>query len=293
MGVDGGGTKCRARLRDGAGRARGEGVGGPANIWRDPKEAMRSVLDACRQAVKAAGLVETAFARIHAGCGLAGAGQPSAIERFLAEPNPFASLSVETDAYTAWLGAFGGRDGGIVIVGTGSCGLAVVGGAPTYVGGSGAEISDEGSGAAIGRDAVRRALWAHDGRAPMTGLASAVLAQFDGGRERVVDWARAAKPQDYARLAPLVFEHARRGDPIALAVIVGAAAEITRIGERLVELGAPALCIVGGLASSMRPWLPPAFQSRLASPEADALDGAILLARRAAGHYEDATRKRA
>ncbi|HEY7610526.1 MAG TPA: BadF/BadG/BcrA/BcrD ATPase family protein [Alphaproteobacteria bacterium] len=294
IGVDGGGSKCRARLRDGAGPALGEGLGGPANIWRDPAGAMRSILEAGRGAAEAAGVPDSALARAHVGCGLAGAGQPSAVARFLAEPHPFAAISIETDAFAAWLGAFGGKDGGILIVGTGSCGLAVVGGERTYVGGSGAEISDEGSGAAIGRDAVRRALWAQDGRAPMSGLAAAVLAGFAGGRQSVVDWARTAKPADYARLAPLVFEHAGRGDPLAVVLIEAAAAEIARIGRRLLELGAPPLAIIGGLAEPIRPWLPPDLSARMVPPLADAMDGAIMLAQRARGAAREAgKRKRA
>jgi glucosamine kinase len=291
MGVDGGGTKCRARLSDAAGRALGEGLGGPANIWRDPERAMRSVLAACRIAVQSAGLSETALAEAHAGLGLAGAGQQSAVERFAALPHPFASISVETDACAAWLGAFGGADGGIVIVGTGSCGFAVVGGVTTYVGGFGAEISDEGSGAAIGRDAIRRALWAQDGRAPMTALAAALLSAFAGGREPIIEWAKAAQPSEFASFAPLVFEHARAGDPLGRALVTEAATEIARIAERLAAVGAPAIALIGGLAEQpLRPWLPAALQARLVAPRADAMDGAILMARRAA---ERDARKRA
>lgn len=301
MGVDGGGTKCRARVAEGVGdgdsaggssRALGEGVGGPANIWRDPVLAMGSVVEASRAALRAAGLAEGALAEIHAGLGLAGAGQQSAIERFAALPHPFASISVETDAYAAWLGAFGGQDGGIVIVGTGSCGLACVGGIKTYVGGFGAEISDEGSGAAIGREAIRRALWAADGRAPMTGLAAALLASFEGGREPIIEWARAAGPLDFARYAPLVLEHARTGDALGVALAREAAGEIARIAERLLSVGAPAIALLGGLAEPLLPWLPASLTARLVAPRADAMEGAILMAKRAAGRNAPA-RKRA
>ena len=71
----------------------------------------------------------------------------------------FRERVLETDAYAAWLGAFRGSAGAILILGTGSCGFTVVDGKPTYVGGWGFEVSDEGSGAAIGREALRRALW--------------------------------------------------------------------------------------------------------------------------------------
>jgi glucosamine kinase len=293
LGVDGGGTKCRARLADARGRTLGEGLGGPANIWRDAVQAMGSVREACRSAVRAAGLPDTALAQAHAGLGLAGAGQQSAVERFSALPHPFASMTVETDAYAAWLGAFGGADGGIVIVGTGSCGYAVVRGVATYVGGFGAEISDEGSGAAIGREAIRRALWAQDGRAPMSGLAAALLAQFPGGREPIIEWAKAAGPLDLARFAPLVFEHARAGDPLGRALLTEAATEIARIAERLLAVGAPALAMLGGLAEPLRPWLPEALAARLVAPRADAMEGAILLARRAQAERETQARKRA
>ena len=36
LGIDGGGTKCRARLRNAEGRLLGEGTGGPSNIRLDP-----------------------------------------------------------------------------------------------------------------------------------------------------------------------------------------------------------------------------------------------------------------
>ena len=84
------------------------------------------MLAACRAAVDGGRLAEDDLRDAHAGLGLAGARQPGDRERMLAQPHPFASLVVETDAYAAWLGAFGGGDGAILIVGTGSCGLAVV-----------------------------------------------------------------------------------------------------------------------------------------------------------------------
>jgi glucosamine kinase len=293
IGVDGGGTQCRARLQNEAGATLAEGIGGRANIRLDPGLAMRSILTACRGAIAAAGIDENVITGVHAGLGLAGAGQKHALERFAAEPHPFASICIETDAYAAWLGAFGGEDGGVIIVGTGSCGLAVVRGRETYVGGGGSVISDEGSGAAIGREALRRALWADDGRAPMTALAAALLGAFGGSRDAVVDWADRAEPSDFARFAPLVFDHARSGDELGLALVSGAAGEIGRIGHRLLRAGAPGIAIVGGLAGPLGPWLPAMLQAHLVAPRGDALDGAILMARRSVSAADHGARRRA
>jgi len=281
LGLDGGGTKCRARLRDDAGNLLGEGTGGPSNIRLDPDLVWNSILTACREAASQAGLREADLKRIRAGMGAAGAGQRSAVERLLSRPHPFASFSIDTDAHTAWLGAFGGGDGAILIVGTGSCGYGGVGGQRHYVGGWGYEISDEGSGASIGREVLRRVIWAYDGRIPSTPLSEAILAEFGNDPEVLVDWVGKARPGDYARYAPLVLDHAHRRDPLGLELIRNAAEDMTKIATRLLDLGAPALCLFGGLAEPLRPWLPPPLQQAIVPPAADALDGAILLARTA------------
>ena len=104
----------------------GEGTGGPSNIRLDPDLVWNSILTACREALAQAGLHESDLRRIHAGMGAAGAGQTSAVERLLSRAHPFASFEIETDAHTAWLGAFNGGDGAILIVGTGSCGYGGV-----------------------------------------------------------------------------------------------------------------------------------------------------------------------
>jgi glucosamine kinase len=242
---------------------------------------MDSILTASRAAARDAGLDESDLARAHAGFGLAGATLKSASDRLLTEPSPFASIVIETDAYAAWLGAHCGEDGAILILGTGSCGLAIVNGKRFDVSGWGAEVGDEASGQRIGREAIRRALWAHDGRAAMSPLARAILDHFGGSAEAIVGFATAARPADYGRFVPLVQEYAERLDPLALALVAEEAAEAARMVVRLIEVGAPSVCLIGGLAEPLSGWLPPPVRARLAPPRGDALDGAILMARRA------------
>jgi glucosamine kinase len=280
IGVDGGGTQCRARLCDASGKVLGEGRGGPANVRLGAASAMQSVLAASRAAAEAARLSADELSRTRAGMGLAGAVLGEARQAFLAEPNPFASLMVETDAHVAWLGAFGGQDGGILIVGTGSCGLAMVGGRRFDVGGWGAEISDEASGNWIGREAVRRALWAYDGRAEKTPLADAILLRLGGSGEAAVAFATRAGPADYAALATLVFAEAKAGDPLAVALVNEAATDAARMIARLLEVGAPSVCLIGGLAALLSACLPEESRAHVTEPLGDALDGALLLARR-------------
>lgn len=225
-----------------------------------------------------AGLCDADLARTHAGLGLAGTAQAADRDFVLAQAHPFASMAVETDAYVAWLGAHNGNDGAILILGTGSCGLAVVNKKRFNVGGWGADISDEGSGMAIGRDAIRRAIWALEGMAPLTPLAESILAMFDRDPEVIVEWAASARPGDYARLAPLVLQSARDGDRLASQILDAVVADIARMIGRLEDIGAPAIALVGGLAGPIVEFLPSTARAKLVSPAADAMDGAILMA---------------
>jgi glucosamine kinase len=279
IGIDGGASSCRARLRDLEGNLLGEGYSGPANIHLDLDLAKESIRAASRAAIRAAGLDERVLHRAHAGLGLAGAGLKGACEQLRAGLSSFASTVVSTDAYIAWLGAHRGGNGGIVILGTGSCGLAIVDGKRIDVGGWGAEISDEAGGQRIGREALRRSLWTYDGRAKRTKLSDLILDRYRRDPAKIVAFATSATPAQYAEFAPLVFEYATRGDPLAVELVQETAEAATRIIDRLIAGGATAVSLIGGLADPVMPWLPSRMREFLASPQSDPLDGAILMAR--------------
>jgi glucosamine kinase len=280
IGVDGGATSCRARIRDMDGELLGEGDSGPANIHSNLPAAIKSIQEAAAAALRSAGLAPSSLPTAHAGLGLAGAGLKSACDRLLAEPVPFGSIVLATDAYVAWLGAHKGEDGGIAILGTGSCGLAVVNGRRTAVAGWGPEISDEAGGQRMGREALRRSLWAYDGRAEQTELTTAILNRFAWDPAKIVSFASEAAAADYARFAPLIFHYASAQDSVATALVKEAAAAASEIIERLLSVGAPAVSLIGGLAEPLMPWLPRNLCSHIRAPKSDPADGAILMARR-------------
>jgi glucosamine kinase len=281
IGVDGGGTGCRARIQDSDGRALGTGIGGPAAIRLGVDRALAEVEKACRSAVHEAGLPADAIKFVHAAIGLAGVGRKGAFEQLDAWTHPFRSVVFAHDATIACIGAHGARDGGIVIVGTGSIGFAVLGGREIRVGGYGFPISDEGSGADLGLHAIRLALRAHDERARGSNLTRDVMTRFQNDPFAAITWMDAATATEYATFAPLVMRHADAGDPIARTIIRQAAEQIDELVRRLNECGAARIALLGGLASSMQAWLAPDVQRRLVPIEGDAIDGALHLARRA------------
>ncbi len=282
LGVDGGGTKCRARIRDAEGRLLGEGLGGPANIHQDFPGTVRSILEAAQAAAHAAGLPRDGLADLQAGLGLAGVETLASLEH-LKGGLPFAAVTALNDAPAACLGAHGGADGGIVIAGTGSAGCAIVGGTTTVVGGWGFELGDGGSGAIMGRAAVRAAVASIDGLGPVTPTTEHILARLGRGRPAMAAWVKAATTADYAQFAPALFEQSALGDPLAASIVAQAVDDVAAIARRLLALGASRLCLLGGMAPVLRTRMPAALASHFAAPVADAVDGAIMAARRTAG----------
>ena len=280
IGVDGGGTGCRARIEDADGSVLGSGIAGPAAIRLGIDRALAEVEKACHAAIEEAGLDVNALSDVHAAVGLAGVGRKDALEQLMQRQHPFRSVVYVNDATIACIGAHGDRDGGIVIVGTGSVGFAVVGGREVKVGGYGFPISDEGSGADLGLHAIRMALRAYDKRGVESSLTHEVMVRFHNDPFEAVSWMDHATATDYARFAPLVMRHADAGDPVARRIVRDAAEQIDELVRRLGECGASRVALLGGLASSMEPWLAPDVQRKLVPVEGDAVDGALRLARR-------------
>lgn len=270
LGIDGGGTGCRAAVADASGHVLARAEAGPANIASDLTGATANILRAADQALAALGARP---AMVRAGLGLAGA-NAAGVAGQLAAVLPFAGVRVVTDAITAVMGALGEGDGIVAAMGTGSVFGVQRTGAVRQIGGRGLAMGDEGSGAWIGRAILARALRAVDGLEEMTPLLRALIDEA-GGDDKVVAFSLTARPADYAALVPRVLSAA---DAAAEAVMqaatdhVAAAVTVLQAGQ-----GLPVV-FLGGLG--------PTFAARLAGrwpirpPLGTALDGALRLARR-------------
>jgi glucosamine kinase len=277
LGVDGGGTSCRARLAASDGTILAESVGGPANLRLGLEKSLRVVCECTRECLRQSR--RSGQGKDIVAClALAGAGEPNMLAAAREVRYPFHRTLLTTDARAACVGAQGGADGGIVIIGTGSIGWASVGGKENRVGGLGFPLSDQGSGAWIGFAVLKRLLRTLDGLTEWTELLRSLLDRFDGDPHTIVRWMDGAKPADYAALAPMVVSHAMRGDTVALDVMSRAAGHIEAIARRLDDLGVSRLCLMGGLADSIEPFLPQMRRSILSPPVGDALSGALRLA---------------
>ncbi|MBB6223626.1 N-acetylglucosamine kinase [Rhizobium leguminosarum] len=277
IGIDGGGTSCRAAVADRHGNVIGRGKAGPANILSDLENSLLNIVESARQALIDAGLAAETIASAASVVGVAGANVTD-YGRRIEKALPFAEGRVVTDALIALQGALGDGDGIVGAFGTGSVYNARRNGRLNGIGGWGFIVGDQASGARLGRDLMEQSLLAHDGVRPASPMTEAIMAEYGSDPESIVEFAHSARPTDFARYAPVVFEHAAKGDAIAIRIVTDAATAIGESLEALLWPECPSICLLGGLAGAYEPWLSERYKARLARPKGDALQGAVELA---------------
>ncbi|MER9586885.1 N-acetylglucosamine kinase [Mesorhizobium sp. M0276] len=277
LGIDGGGTSCRAALATADGAVIGRAKSGAANIRTDLTGARSNIVEAARLAFIDARQDPDLIPQTPAILGLAGA-NVGTYRQQLEAILPFSISRVETDAEIALEGAVGSGDGAMAILGTGTAYMARKNGKSRAIGGWGFQVGDQGSGARIGRDLLEQTLLAYDGVREGSPLTQSMLAVFRNNPEDVVEFTTNAKPGDFGGFAPKVFEHAEKGDRVANWILDRAVADVeASLGALDLSDDAP-LCLLGGLAPLYAPRLSARYRALLKPPLDDALGGAVQMA---------------
>lgn len=275
IGVDGGGTGCRAIVGT-QDRILGDASGGPANMSTDARGAVRNVLEVIMKASAAAGLREVASVRAHIGlAGVLTSEQSDLVKRVM----PFKDCDVTDDRPTTLAGALGDQDGSVAAIGTGSF-IGCKGGADVrFIGGWGLTLGDEASGAWLGRSALAETLLVCDGVSTGSDMTAALLARFGDDPNAIVAFTAKATPKELGDLAPTVVDAAQTGDAVAGTLMARGADYIDRALAVLDPDQSLPLCLSGGVGPAYASLVAPDTQSRLVAPKGSALDGALALAR--------------
>lgn len=286
IGIDGGATKSKVRVEDSSGNLLGQSINGPSNIRLSVDATWEAIYQALDDALKTSNisLQDKNKYRFHAGMGLAGCEVKEAYEDFLQRTHPFATLQVVSDAHTACVGAHNGKDGSIIIIGTGAVGYQIEKGKGTKVSGWGFPHDDVGGGAWLGLEAARLTFQWLDHRTEKSPLVEDVFAYFNRDLEYFTTWANRSNSSEFAKLAPLVINHSQQEEVAAVRLMKKAAHAIDRIALTLVKLQGnkeqPLPCsLFGGIAPFIEPWLADEVKTHLVPREADANTGAILMIR--------------
>lgn len=284
LGIDGGGTKCKARLEDAHGNLLAEAISGPANAARNLSGSITSILQATEKAIATANIKGLTFSHIHCGIGLAGINIPQVKQAFLKQSLPFASWHISTDLHIACLGAHLGKDGAIVIVGTGSSGIAIHHDKQLEVGGHGFVAGDKGSGAWLGKMAISHCLETLDGITPNNVLSEQVMSSLKcKSAYDLVSLTLDAKPSFYASIAPLIMNLAASQQADALLLVKVGAAYINKICQLLLRGELDRLSLIGGMTQPLMPYLDSQLQAIIQPAKASPEQGAILFAKEKIG----------
>ena len=196
------------------------------------------------------------------------------------------------DQQTALYGALGGPGGIVLIAGTGSICFGK-NGAGEYArsGGWGHLIGDEGSGYALGRDALAAVARAWDGWGEKTLLSQLLAEQMElDDQKKIISYTYGGDKSRIAALAPLVEQAAGQDDAVALEIIRDNAVKMTGlVGAVARQLGIKAgkVAMLGGLLEHDTK-LRETFVAEMGrqypaltctEPEQDAAAGALMLAK--------------
>ncbi len=293
FGVDGGQTSLKGAIArpDGfiLGEGRGPGILHLAAAEGPPRleQSLRDCLDQCWAA---AGLTPQPL--LGAVLGLSGVEVGTAearqAEAIAARVLPSSAIHACGDDEIALAGAHAGQPGILAIAGTGS---VVLGrnatGQRVQVGGWGWQLGDEGSGAWIGREALRRIL--HQVDAGDVGqLGEQLRGQWALGDWREIKricYAPGFGAREFAALVPWVSAAAELGDELADGLLVEAGTALGhQVGVAAQRLGALPVAGVGSLIDHL-PRFRAGFDQALTerglmrvSPRWSPLQGALLLA---------------
>lgn len=237
LAVDGGGTKVCVHIVTGTGEILAQEIGPPCSLAMGVDKALASL---CSTLHKALTTATDSWHRVYrdpfivnAAClGLSGISTLSleaqvrpVIQRTLRRAGqtlPDERLLIVSDMRIAHEAALGGAPGIVLIGGTGAVAYArTPSGEELRSDGWGWLLGDDGSGYAIGRDALRAAFAAHDGRAPSTALQHAVPFHYnepDLPAVATAVYAGRISRTAIASLAPVVMDLAAQGDAVAQAV---------------------------------------------------------------------------
>jgi N-acetylglucosamine kinase-like BadF-type ATPase len=225
LGIDGGQSSTMALIGDETGRILGEGIAGPCNhVGASERRAkfFSAVGESVRLAAEQAG-VTAEFAAVCAGFSGGGADK-DALTRELIRAERYL---ITHDAHIALAGATAGGPGIIVIAGTGSIAYGRnAAGVTARAGGWGYVYGDEGGAFDLVRQAIRAILRYEENWGQSSSLREALLAATDSTNAN--ELLHRCYSDDYprervAKLAPLVDQAARAGDPLACSILDGAA----------------------------------------------------------------------
>lgn len=227
IGVDAGGTKTTAAAYSMSGVKLAEEEGGFGNTTVDFKQALSNVCKTVDSLIKR---LDGTCLFICFGCAGIETGDLKPRAKEILTERYGKIITVTNDAMLALYAALQGKDGILIIAGTGSIGYLKKGKTLHRFGGWGHLINDDGSGYSVVMKAIRFITYSFDTQKPETPLKQAIFQKLGIAELRqLIDFTYHSTKGEIASLVPVIEQVADASDPQANEILEWA-------GERLAWL---------------------------------------------------------
>jgi glucosamine kinase len=280
IGVDGGGTGCRAAVGLATHGIIAQATGPSANISSDLEGAIENICDTVLNATQKAGWGAKDLGNATAHLGLAGV-ISAQISQIVIKKLPYKNSVVTSDVPTALMGALGRESGFLAAIGTGTFISKSHDDILETVGGWGLNVADQASGSWLGREALNRTLLCHDGLMEHTELTTKLMAHFENDPVLIATFGLNASPRDFGTFCPTVVQAAQAGDEIGSTLMEMGT---DYIHQSLTALGfAPndTLHLGGGVGPHYSEYLKKRGDIKVRRPKNSSVFGAFELAKQA------------
>ena len=231
LAIDQGGTKTAAILADDEGHILGKGIGaGACHFFDGMPAAMAAVSDSAQSAFAQAGLSPKNLGNISAG--MAGANWPEeivALKNGLRSLFPVDSVRVYNDCLIAMRGGTAASRCAVLCAGTGLNAAARFTDEPPFVFNNYVEDLDQGA-KGLGARALQAVFFSEIGALPSTALTEIALRLFelDQVDKLLLAYQRKQLRKPIQDLSPLLFDAAKKSDPVAREIISQFGVSISR-----------------------------------------------------------------
>lgn len=282
IGIDGGGTKCKASLFDSAGRSIAQSITGSANLFVDFDSAINNINAACKNLLINANKqlttpISPSDCFLSLGC--AGAKIQSVQENAAKWQHPYAQVALTTDIHISCLAANGQKDCALIITGTGSCIATYQDQKIRQYGGHGFLLGDIASGSWLGKNAVGWYLQALESNTVNDPLFESLQAELGSDVEAIVQDFGHAKPVSFAKLVSYILSVKDESKVVKTWI----QQSLQYLGEIITQHSAVSteVFIHGGIAHVYQQDLASLINRHVATPKGEAVDGAYAFAMQA------------
>nr|WP_312289784.1 BadF/BadG/BcrA/BcrD ATPase family protein [Clostridium chromiireducens] len=249
IGVDGGGTKTEATAYDSDGKAIRTSIKGFANLLNNKEKALENIITAIKEIIDE--LENHELCGVYLGISGSEVGNNAAIIRENIKDRLGIESVVMHDSEIALKAMLKGKDGILVIAGTGSVAFGVNNNLTARCGGWGNLLGDEGSGYKIAIDAIKRMIFEEENDLSPSELSREIMNKLQiSSVDEITRFVYSSTKDKIASLAEIVSRLGESGNEIAYEILTNEGIELAKtVSNVYKKLGfkSCSIALVGGV----------------------------------------------